>query len=697
MTQRADSCAVRFHRDDGAVVGAGFLLPDGRVMTCAHVLNSALGRELLTPDRPEPASSVRLDFPLAGGEAAVRRIAAWGLADGLDAAVVELDAPPPKARRGLELAAPAEPRGVGFRAFGFPAGFAQEGRDEAGVVQGRVASGRLEIRPRDGHDYFVEHGFSGAAAFTDDGDVLGMVVATGPEPEKRLAYLVPARELEKVWPPLARPYRGLAVFDEETAHWFRGRAAFVRLIRDKLDTQTVVAVVGASGSGKSSVVRAGVVPELRAEGWAIAKCRIGAEPCFAVAEALVDLLFPGESHGARLTQSEELAATIRTQPERALKRIRALVEDHPRTGLFVLLDQFEELITRAPEPERRAFDAWLVQLMAADRLEGLRLALTLRSDFEDAIARLDSGRELLNAGRVRLTKMTRDELAAAVRGPAAELGVTFENGRDWHLVERVERNDALLPLMQYALQELWARQSDRVIAEAAFQAIGGLEGVLATKADEVLEGLSADDRAYARRLFIELVNVTEAGLEHDTKLARRRDALGDDLWRVAQAFAAEGVWLLTTRAGADAPAGAATVEITHEALIRNWRTLADWLEEVRELRVWQAAVRRAMAAFPAGDPPPFTETWNEGDRARAARLLARDDVDPAVRAFAEQMLGNTRAAELWADLQSRSRRVETLPLAAAADAATRNALLDRLLALDRCAGACQDFRAVGMG
>ena len=412
----------------------------------------------------------------------------------------------------------------------------------------------------------------------------------------------------------------------------------------KVRVEPVVAVVGASGSGKSSVVRVGVVPRLRAEGWQVATCRIGASPAWALAKGLVELLHPVAEPGTRIRETEDLAARLGKEPEAAVRRIEALTR--ASFGLFVLLDQFEELVTRAPEHECKAFDALLVALTGA-KLDRLRLALTLRSDYEDEVARLDCGRTLLNERRVPLTPMNREELTAAVRGPAKELGVAFENGRDWHLIERVEANGGLLPLMQYALQELWARQHDGRLTEAALQPIGQLEGVLATRAEEVFDGLGEGDAALAERLFVDLVNVAEGGVAHDTKAARTRPELGDDIWRVAQAFAAEGVWLLTTRAMEDGQDRGPTVEITHEALIRHWGRLAEWLDAVREVRLWQQQMWREMFALPE-DVPPYTETWNVGECDHARRMLERHDVDGAVRTYAMQMLGNTDAVSIWA-------------------------------------------------
>lgn len=187
------SCVARIkHAEKDIVCGAGFLASPGHVLTCAHVVNAALGRPLLEPSRPH--ARVRLDFPLAPSADIEAEIVDWRLPE-TDAAVLRLQAP------GIDLRAPElvvleNPTDHRFRAFGFPTGF-QQGRNEEGAVVGVVAGGQLEVRPIGNHDYFVEQGFSGAPAILlnqhgqDTGQIVGMVVATGPEPNKRLAYLIP--------------------------------------------------------------------------------------------------------------------------------------------------------------------------------------------------------------------------------------------------------------------------------------------------------------------------------------------------------------------------------------------------------------------------------------------------------------------------------------------------------------------------
>lgn len=514
--------------DSEGVVGGGFLVAPNMILTCAHVIASALGVDEPPENwRPPEGATVMLDFPLvAPGKRFPARLVTWRRGD-RDTAALEID---PAAAKGIppaRLAPMPDYRDGLFQAFGFPAGFPQ-GRYESGPLCGLTADGMVEIRPTDSHKYFVEQGFSGTPASVGK-VVVGMVVATGPKPEDRLAYLLPITDLERAWPPLATPYRGLAAFNEDSARWFRGRDEFTTRILDKLAVEPVVAVVGASGSGKSSVVRAGVMPRLKEQGWRVAACRIGERPFYHLARALAVPLYGPLDAGTLTDKTLELEQRFRGG--NALDYVSNLLA---KTQMFILLDQFEELVTLTPEAERAGFDTLLGCLIKTCCGSGLRLALTLRSDYVDTIETLGCARHLLNNAQVRLTPMNRHELAQAVGDPARELGVGFADGIDGDLIGQVARTASLLPLLQYTLQELWRTQDQGVITEAALQKCGGLEGVLSQSADKVLKELSEDDREQARILFTRhLVTLTEGGITHDTKRTARRAELDESLWRVA--------------------------------------------------------------------------------------------------------------------------------------------------------------------
>jgi len=681
----------------GTPVGAGVLVAPDRVLTCAHVVARILGLSDDAPDAPPASDTITLDLPWSVDTtprtAAIASAADWR-PGGHDTAVLTLETAVAVWPGPPSLAYPDTLADRPFRTVGFPADHG-DGRWENGTVARPDAAGMLQLRPDAVHPYFVGPGFSGAPAIDrETGEILGLVATADRDPGNRQAHLLDPRVIERAWPPLAAPYLGVRAFDEATGRWFRGREGDAEAILARLDEERVVAVVGASGSGKSSVVRAGVIPALRTRGWEILPCRVGDDPMKALADALGPLLYTQVDRGTRRDRIRALTAEFRTASADALERLDDLA-GAGRPGVLVLFDQFEEIVTRADAGARAAFDALSVALTGDRAPARLRLVLTLRSDFEDAIAAglPESANRLLNHGRVRLTPMRRQALAAAASGPARDLGVAFEDAIDGAMIDAVTRNAALLPSLQYALRELWQAQAARTIPAEAYETMGGLDGVLVRKAEEVFASLDEAGRAAAERLFADhLVAVTDQGVAHDTKQAATRGRIGEAGWAAAQAFAAEGVWLLTTRKPDGAPDTDATAEIAHEALIRTWDRLRTWLDAVRAFRLWQAEMRRQAAA----SQDSFREVFTDKEAETARAMLGRGDVPEDVAAFARFKLGNTEADRIWSDVRSESKRdAGLLALAGAAEWETRRAFAQGLLSDEVLAEAyLKDFRAI---
>ncbi|MBF0375338.1 MAG: serine protease, partial [Alphaproteobacteria bacterium] len=652
------------------VIGGGFLAAPGIVLTCAHVVRVALGLD--DGVRPKTGRKIEIDFPaVRSGQKVKVRLLSWRpfkhdvAALGIDPDLTaDIEAAPLAASP--TLAVDAE-----FHCYGFP-GADFRGRSEKGKICGVNADGLIEIRPEqsDHHACFVTQGFSGTPAFVN-GRVAGMVAEARPE---RIAHLLPISVLEQAWPPLASPYRGLAPFDEESARWFRGRDFFIKMIDERLTDQPVVAVVGASGCGKSSVVRAGVVPARRRKFWHVAYCRIEDRPLYNLAYALVPLLYRGVGPGERVERATELETRFRTDVRQAFDHVVALLDSGTR--LLVVLDQFEELVTRTAEADRASFDAILTHLIAQCGNKAVRVVLTLRSDYVDAFEGLACARYLLNDGQVRVTPMNRTEVLAAIRTPAADLGITFADGMDAILADRVAQEPALLPLLQYALEKSWPKIENDVIPAAA---LDRFEDLLGQHANQVLDKMDSEARGRAKTLFTrKLVNVTEGGIAHDTKRTATRTELGDTLWETAQAFAGERIRLLVVdqKEGADS-----TVEIVHEVLIRNWATLAEWLNEVRDLRVWEADLRRQMATSGPDD------IWNPTQVAKAEDMRALHEIDPGVRDFAQRMLANTSATDLWSKLRGEHGYAEAIKSLPSISPSVRNTMIGLLMARVDCAEA----------
>ena len=635
MANQLSASLVRVLTPTGEVAGAGFLVSPTRVLTCAHVVAQALGARDDLPHPPD--GEVRLDFPLlAPGSALAARVVQWwpvrpatppaspasptaptngaangaaGGAFGEDIAALELAQPPPADSRPARLVAVDELWGHTFRAFGFPAAH-DRGVWATGVFRGSQADGWVQVEDVKQTGYFVAPGFSGTLVWGEQAEgVVGMVVGAERRAEVRAAFIIPTPHLVKAIPELAEqaippcPYRGLAVFREQDAPVFFGRSAYVEQLVGAVRRQRLVAVVGPSGSGKSSVVFAGLVPRLREEGrWLIASFRPGDDPQAAVAAALVPLLEPRLSETDRLVEVGKLARAL-GRGEVTLRDVgRRIVEQDPAgRRLLLVADQFEELYTLCRDASRCT--SFLDGLLAAiDGADGLTVVATLRADF---IGRALAHRPLADAlqhADLKLGPMNRDELEEAIVAPARLLGVTVEDGLDERILEAVCEGPGDLPLLEFALTRLWSRQHQGKLTHAAYDEIGGVERALASYAEEVYGELDAEQQQRARRVLLQLVQPGQDGA--DTRRQATRAEIGEDNWDLVTRLASGRLVV----SGRDEASGADTAEIIHEALIKHWDRLRGWMQRDRVFRTWQERLRQAV------------RSWEEAHREEGALL-----------------------------------------------------------------------------
>jgi WD40 repeat protein len=394
------------------------------------------------------------------------------------------------------------------------------------------------------------------------------------------------RELRTVGP---CPYRGLAAFREADAPFFFGREAFVEQLEAAIAASPfLTAVVGASGSGKSSVVSAGLLPRLHASGdWLLITLRPGAQPFQALATAVIPALEPDLRETARLVEGRHLTDAL-ASGEIALADVVARIrgKDPGHRRVLLVIDQFEELYTLCPDAEeRRRFTDTLLTVPKSAIGSCL---LTLRADFMgQALAYRPFADALQPAVRL-LGPMTREELRAAIEKPAAMQGAAFEVGLVSRLLDDVGEEPGNLPLLEFALMLLWQRLDFGWMTHAAYEAIGRVEGALARYADEVVESISAEENAMARRIFTQLVQPGE-GTEDTRRVATRAD-VGEAAWTLVQRLADQRL-VVTARYQTT---GVETVEVVHEALIRSWGQLQTWLAEDRAFRTWQERLRASL-------------------------------------------------------------------------------------------------------
>jgi hypothetical protein len=382
------------------------------------------------------------------------------------------------------------------------------------------------------------------------------------------------------------PYRGLLYFREEDAPFFFGRETGVDRLLDAVQRQSFVAVVGASGSGKSSVVRAGLVPRLRSDrstAWEIVVLVPSDQPLKALAMALIPLLEPTLSEVDRLAEVGKLAEHFSSGRVSVHDVVRRVLDKQSGTDrVLIIVDQFEELYTLiSDDVARRRF---LDELLAANSSPGSKvtIAITLRGDFVGKAFAYRPLSDRLQDAQINLGPMTREELESAIRKPAEKIQLEFESGLVERILDAVGDEPGNLPLLEFVLMELWDKRRGRVLLNETYDAIGGLQGAVATKADELLRGLSPVEQKILQRVFLRIVRPSESG--EDTRRRAAFTELPPEGAELVVKLANER--LLVTNQSASGLEQ--TVEVAHEALISNWGTLRAWVNEDREFLLWRA-------------------------------------------------------------------------------------------------------------
>ena len=374
---------------------------------------------------------------------------------------------------------------------------------------------------------------------------------------------------------IACPFKGLASFDVEDAELFFGRERLVAEMVARLAGAPLMGIVGSSGSGKSSALRAGLLAALAAgvlpgsEDWALA------------------LLRPGE------------------HPVRALAR--ATAEAAPASRLVLAVDQFEEIFTSCrDEAERAAFVDELVAAVRDVRRRALVL-VAVRADFYGRCAVYPELARLLGANHVLVGPMRRDELRRAIELPARRAGLTVDSDVVDALIADVEGEPGGLPLLSSALLELWQRRDGRRLRMSAYEQTGGVQGAIARLAENAYARLEPAHQETARRILLRLADQAdgESAVRRRVELAELEVDRDERITEVLAVLA--GDRLVTIGEGA--------VEVAHEALLREWPRLRHWLEQDTEGRRLHQHLRAAAREWDAGGRDP-------GELYRGARLAA---------------------------------------------------------------------------
>ena len=437
----------------------------------------------------------------------------------------------------------------------------------------------------------------------------------------------------------AGPYAGLGAFQEADADRFFGRSREIAALMARVQDRPVVAVVGPSGVGKSSFVRAGVLPALKRSGeaWTSLVVRPGRTPLATLASLIATLgatTSPG-SIAAEVRQEQDLLARLKAEPGFAGAVLRAHAR---RQGRHVVLfvDQFEEIYTLVPDArERLAFTACLAAI-ADDAAAPVRLVLSIRSDFLDRVSEDPRFMADLSQGLFFLTTPTDEGLREALTLPAELAGYRFETpDMVDHLLRDVRSTQGALSLLQFAASQLWEARDParRLLTQASYQAIGGIAGALARYADRVLEALPPESQGAARELFLRLVTAdrTRAIVSVEELQALPQGGRGGErlVEQLAQAR------LLVLQKGE----GARTAELVHESLVHTWPTLRRWLDERGEDAHFLEQLRIGSAQWDArGRGSDLLWRGELADEARRFHRRLRRELPELQRAFLAAVL-----------------------------------------------------------
>jgi tetratricopeptide (TPR) repeat protein len=386
------------------------------------------------------------------------------------------------------------------------------------------------------------------------------------------------------------PYRGLSAFREEDSALFFGRDAFSRKLLTHVLENSLVVLIGRSGSGKSSIAQAGLLPLLRRQKppddtWESIMFSPGSRPFHRLAAQLVPLWSPRARDLTDIaTESEKLGERLANGELSLASSIDlALANLTDTSRLLAIVDQFEELFTGVQRDEEPG--AFIRQMLAASHDTRLTILLTLRADFYGHALKFRELSEAIEIGLVNVSEMTRQELRQAIEAPATLAGLRFEAGLVERIVDHIDHQPGSLPLLEYALTELWRRRHGNQFTHAAYDGIGGVGGAITHRAETQFEKLTAAQKKVALPALARLVRVSstsEGGT--DTRQIVKLVTLSSDEQNVVRIFAEKDSRLVVT--GRDETSGEETVEVAHEALIRSWDRLREWIDKNREFLTW---------------------------------------------------------------------------------------------------------------
>ncbi|MBI1256449.1 MAG: protein kinase, partial [Chloroflexi bacterium] len=461
------------------------------------------------------------------------------------------------------------------------------------------------------------------------------------------------------------PYKGLRAFEAADARDFFGRETLTaKLIQRLAETdrfRRFLAVIGPSGSGKSSLVKAGLIPALwtgalpGSERWFVAEMTPGSRPIDQLEVALVRVAAHyGEALGEQLTRDPH-----------GLLRAADIILPHDSTELILVIDQFEEVFTLVDDEHTRQQFLDLLTAAVTDPRSRVRVIVTLRADYYHRPLQYPDFGELVRSRMETILPLSVSDLERAIVYPAEAVGVRFAEGLVAAIVEDVHYQPGALPLLQYALTELFEHRQERLLTQQAYQEIGGAVGALAKRAEQLYADLTPPEQEITQQIFLRLVTTSET-TEAARRRIRRAELLSlaldaEDMNDLIDTFADHRLLTLDHDVGTRSP----TVEVAHEAILREWPRLSTWISESREdinmrqqiernAQEWQEKSKE-ISYLASGQRLTQFEDW-AGAKRQALSALEHAYLEASLAERAQQQQIETARQQRETKLERRSRR-----------------------------------------
>jgi len=414
------------------------------------------------------------------------------------------------------------------------------------------------------------------------------------------------------------PYRGLKKFESNNKDLFFGRDRTIANLIEVISQTNFILLLGASGSGKSSLVRAGIIPQI-AE-------RLGSK--------FRDFTFtpdrnPFESLRISLIskgyKQSEVETAFNNFQSPLNQGIHALKEKDSQWLIFI--DQFEEIFTLCQDlNQRKKFIDNLVTLAKSNR-QSVKIVLAMRADFLDRFSPYPNLGKIAEQNIQLVTDMYADELRQAIEQPAAHNGVIFETGLVEEIIRDIQGQAGSLPLLQYTLDLLWQQEdlTDRTLNIQTYRQIGGVRGALQSHVDSIYQHLKPEEQKAVKQIFLRLIdlNATEKEIDIAEKVVSRRAYLSEFNNQLVQGtldLLIDSNLLISNRQEQS------TVEIAHEILINSWSTLKEWIEDSKETIAIRNRLSEDAKRWQDADTPP-DELWTGSKLQRVEELRQKQEFD----------------------------------------------------------------------